>query len=85
MNIALTQEVPDMIVAADSLLPTFNPPSKAEQRPANVENDVQRQEEEESREQSIPTDEAGRERQTIKTPDPGPVFIQQPQKRRKPT
>ena len=29
MNIALAQEVPDMIVATDSLLPTLNPPSKS--------------------------------------------------------
>ena len=58
MNIALAQEVPDMIFAADSLLTTKKLSSKAGQRPTNVEVDSQREEEEESVETPIPTYQA---------------------------
>ena len=67
-----------MIVAADSLLPTMNHPSKADQRPTNVEDDVQNKEGEEIWKHPILADRARRERQTIETPDPGTVFIRQP-------
>ena len=61
INIDLAQEVPYMIVAANSLLPTLQPPAKADKRPANVEGNFQLQEGEERGEHPIPTDNARRE------------------------